>query len=86
LSGIEAVHRSQSFLDSLAEQMADGNHVAISGDKVRPGNSEGNGWPDPHPLAAKVEPEPYPLDALAERLGLVNQRLTGLWDDLNGSG
>lgn len=21
-------------------------------------------WPDPHPLAAKVEPEPYPLDAL----------------------
>ena len=27
-------------------------------------NSEENGWPDPHPLAAKVEPEPYPLDAL----------------------
>jgi putative DNA primase/helicase len=25
---------------------------------------EGNGWPDPQPLAAKVEPEPYPLDAL----------------------
>lgn len=27
-------------------------------------DSDGNGWPDPHPLAAKVEPEPYPLDAL----------------------
>ena len=64
LSGIEAVHRSQSFLDSLAEQMAGGNHVAIDGDKVRLGDSEGNGWPDPHPLAAKIEPEPYPLDAL----------------------
>ena len=44
--------------------MAGGNHVAIDGDKVRPGDSEGNGWPDPQPLAAKVEPEPYPLDAL----------------------
>jgi len=28
------------------------------------GDSDGNGWPDPHPLAAKVEPEPYPRDAL----------------------
>jgi putative DNA primase/helicase len=27
-------------------------------------NAEGDGWPDPQPLAAKVEPEPYPLDAL----------------------
>jgi len=23
----------------------------------------GSAWPDPHPLAAKIEPEPYPLDA-----------------------
>jgi putative DNA primase/helicase len=22
------------------------------------------GWPDPHPLAAKIDPEPYPVDAL----------------------
>lgn len=28
------------------------------------GDSEDKGWPNPHPLAAKVEPEPYPLDAL----------------------
>lgn len=28
------------------------------------GDSEVNGWPDPHPLTAKIEPEPYPLDAL----------------------
>lgn len=33
-------------------------------DDAPAGDSEGNGWPDPHPLAAKVEPEPYPLDAL----------------------
>ena len=77
LSGIEAVHRSQSFLDSLAEQMAGGNHVAISGDKVRPGNSEGNGWPDPHPLAAKVEPEPYPLDALPQTIRAAVEEVAG---------
>jgi len=28
------------------------------------GVSDRNGWPDPHPLTAKIEPEPYPLDAL----------------------
>mgnify|MGYP000883635584 CR=1 FL=1 len=28
------------------------------------GDSEGNGWPDPQPLSAKIEQEPYPLDAL----------------------
>ncbi|MBL0354173.1 MAG: DUF3987 domain-containing protein [Dechloromonas sp.] len=33
-------------------------------DDAPAGDSEGNGWPDPHPLAAKIEPEPYPLDAL----------------------
>ena len=34
-------------------------------DQIAPaGDSEDNGWPKPHPLAAKVEPEPYPLDAL----------------------
>lgn len=33
-------------------------------DDAPAGDSEGNGWPDPHPLAAKVEPESYPLDAL----------------------
>lgn len=26
--------------------------------------SDSNGWPEPQPLAAKIEPEPYPLDAL----------------------
>lgn len=27
-------------------------------------DSDGNHWPDPQPLAAKVAPKPYPLDAL----------------------
>jgi len=37
---------------------------AIANASAPVGDSEGNGWPDPQPLAAKVEPEPYPLDAL----------------------
>ena len=28
------------------------------------GDSEDDGWPDPQPLAVKIAPEPYPLDAL----------------------
>jgi putative DNA primase/helicase len=27
-----------------------------------------NGWPDPQPLTASIEPEPYPLDALPDTL------------------
>ena len=48
-----------------------------SGDKVRPGNSEGNGWPDPHPLAAKIEPEPYPLDALPDTIRAAVEEVAG---------
>lgn len=59
ISGPEAVKRAIAN----AIEPARGEHQP--GDDNAPrGNSEGNGWPDPHPLAAKVEPEPYPLDAL----------------------
>lgn len=52
LDGVEAVARAIAS----ANEPARGEH--------QPGDSEGNGWPDPQPLVAKVEPEPYPLDAL----------------------
>lgn len=52
LDGEEAVARAIAS----ANEPARGEH--------QPGDSEGNGWPDPQPLVAKVEPEPYPLDAL----------------------
>lgn len=64
MSEIEAVRRGQSFLDSLAEQMAVGNHIAIKSGNAPACNSDATTWPDPQPLAAKVDPEPYPLDAL----------------------
>ncbi|WP_374338970.1 DUF3987 domain-containing protein [Leeia sp.] len=40
-------------------------------------NSEGNGWPDPLPLAAKVEPEPYPLDALPPPIRAAVEEVAG---------
>jgi putative DNA primase/helicase len=32
------------------------------------GDSGGNGWPEPQALAAKIEPEEYPLDALPDTI------------------
>jgi putative DNA primase/helicase len=59
LGGAEAV--AQAIANASAP--ARGEHQP-GNDDAPAGDSEGNGWPDPHPLAAKVEPEPYPLDAL----------------------
>ena len=59
LGGAEAV--AQAIANASAP--ARGEHQPGE-DEAPAGDSEGNGWPDPHPLAAKVEPEPYPLDAL----------------------
>lgn len=59
LGGQEAV--AQAIAN--ASEPARGEHQPGE-DDAPAGESEGNGWPDPHPLAAKIEPEPYPLDAL----------------------
>ncbi|MFZ4538702.1 YfjI family protein, partial [Propionivibrio sp.] len=41
--------------------------LPISGNAA---TGDGNGWPDPQPMTEKVEPEPYPLDALPEMVRL----------------
>lgn len=46
-------------------------------DEAPAGDSEGNGWPDPHPLAAKIEPEPYPLDALPDTIRAAVEEVAG---------
>lgn len=46
-------------------------------DDAPAGDSEGNGWPDPHPLAAKIEPEPYPLDALPDTIRAAVEEVVG---------
>ncbi len=59
LDGAEAVAHAVANASAPAR----GEHQP-GNDDVPEGDSEGNGWPDPHPLAAKIEPEAYPLDAL----------------------
>lgn len=38
---------------------------------------DSNGWPDPHPLAAKVEPEHYPIDALPDTIRAAVEEVVG---------
>lgn len=50
-----------------ATASARGEHQ--SGEDGAPaGEPDGNGWQEPHPLAAKIEPETYPLDALPDTI------------------
>ncbi|MBL8397245.1 MAG: DUF3987 domain-containing protein [Candidatus Accumulibacter sp.] len=70
--GPEAVARAianASAPDGAEIQADEGNAPA--------GGSEGNGWPDPHQLAAKIEPEPYPLDALPDTIRAAVEEVAG---------
>ncbi|MBK6677230.1 MAG: DUF3987 domain-containing protein [Rhodocyclaceae bacterium] len=72
ICGPEAVARAIAN----ASTPASGEHQP--GDDDAPaGDSEGNGWPDPHSLAAKIEPEPYPLDALPDTIRAAVEEVAG---------
>lgn len=53
------VERGASFLDGAAVRMLDGYTGR---------DSENLAWPEPQPMAAKIDPQPYPLDALPETI------------------
>ncbi|TXG97381.1 MAG: DUF3987 domain-containing protein [Rhodocyclaceae bacterium] len=59
-----------------ATEPARGEHHPVDHDAPA-GDSEGSGWPDPHPLAAKIEPEPYPLDALPDTIRAAVEEVAG---------
>ena len=59
ICGPEAVERAIAGASAPA-----GGGYQPGDDDAPAGDSEGNGWPDPQPLTTKIEPEPYPLDAL----------------------
>jgi putative DNA primase/helicase len=68
--------------EAVAQAIA--NASAPARDEHQPGNddapasdSEGNGWPDPHPLAAKFESEPYPLDAIPQSIRAAVEEVAG---------
>ncbi len=39
--------------------------------------NESNGWPEPHPLVAKIQSEPFPLDALPDNLRKAVEEVAG---------
>jgi putative DNA primase/helicase len=59
-----------------AQAPARGEHQP-GNDEAPAGDSEGNGWPDPHPLAVKIEPEAYPLDALPDTIRAAVEEVAG---------
>jgi putative DNA primase/helicase len=63
LRGLEAVKRAVE----AAQPPAMGEHQPGDG-SAAVGDSGGNAWPEPQPLTAKIKPEPYPLDALPDRI------------------
>ncbi len=72
ISGPEAV--AQAIANATTP--ARGQHQP--GEEYAPaGDSGGNGWPDPQPLAAKIEPEPYPLDALPDTIRAAVEEVAG---------
>ena len=72
LDGAEAVARAIAN----ASEPARSEHQPGE-DDAPAGDSEGNGWPDPDPLAAKIEPESYPLDALPDTIRAAVEEVAG---------
>ncbi len=70
--GLEAV----KHVIANAQASASGEHQPGTGN-APVGDSEGTGWPDPQPLTAKIEPEPYPLDALPDTIRLAVEEVQG---------
>ena len=66
---LAAWHGAEAVRQAVAAATAPGKAEMPAGAEVLSANdSEGNNWPDPHPVAAKIEPEPYPLDALPDTI------------------
>ena len=68
----------EAVASAIASATAPARGEHQPGDENAPaGASEGNGWPEPHPLSAKVEPEPYTLDALPNTIRAAVEEVVG---------
>jgi putative DNA primase/helicase len=61
--GLEAVGRAVANASAPAREV----HQPYAGNAAA-GDPAGTEWPEPLPLVAKVQPEPYPLDALPDTI------------------
>ena len=72
LCGLEAVGRA------IANATAPARAEHQPAEQNTPtGESDGNDWPEPQPLSAKVEPEPYPVDALPDTIRAAVEEVAG---------
>lgn len=60
------------------DAVRDAINNAVSPDGGGPGNAPAGGpWPEPQPLTAKVDPEPYPVDALPDTIRAAVEEVQG---------
>lgn len=70
MGGAEAVARAiANATEALGAEHQSGKGSALAGDS--------GGWPEPQPLSAKVEPEPYPRDALPDTIRAAVEEVAG---------
>jgi len=72
LRGVEAVKRA--IANAIAPAMAEPQHGTENASTDDP---DSNGWPEPQPLTTKIEPEPYPLDALPDTIRAAVEEVAG---------
>ena len=72
LRGVEAVKRA--IANAIALAMAEPQHGTENASTDDP---DSNGWPEPQPLTTKIEPEPYPLDALPDTIRAAVEEVAG---------
>lgn len=89
MSDMNAVRRGQSFLDSMAAELAGvrrGNASEAAKPTVLPFHQSGDdnaiegdpdGWPDPQPMTTKTEPETYPVEALPDTVRAAVEEVAG---------
>ena len=64
-------------LDYMRRKAAAESHDPSGSAGAAAGDSEGTGWPEPQPLTTKIEPEPYPLDALPDTIRAAVEEVAG---------
>ncbi len=73
------LHQAQG-LEAVARAIANASAPAMAGCQPDAGNAaagDPGGWPEPQPLTVKVEPEPYPLDALPDTIRAAVEEVQG---------
>lgn len=64
--------------DAIREALANARRPEPATPSDPPGDTDNGGaWPEPEPLTAKFEPEPYPLDALPDTLRAAVEEVAG---------